>query len=375
MTHFSSNKLQLGVFGANVSNGCAATLAPGHFELNWPNSRRVVQLADQAGFEIIVPVARWKGFGGATNFNGTNFETLTWASGLGSITEHTTIFSTSHVPTLHPIVAAKQCTTADHISSGRFGLNIVCGWFEEEFRMFGSPVMEHETRYAYAAEWIEIVKKLWTLEEEFDFEGRFFKIEKGFHQPKPLRKPHPPIMNAGASPTGARFAAQYADIAFQGIHKETRDENQQEIAALRRLGREEFNREFQVWSSCSVVCRPTEKEAQEYAHYYVYEKGDWVATENLIRELGIQHSYMPPAALEKLKAKFLAGWGGTPLVGTPEQIVDKLVEISKMDINGVVLSWVNYQDELQDWIQTVLPLMEQAGLRHPYKPITAPVAR
>ena len=64
------------------------------------------------------------------------------------------------MPTVHPIVAAKQATTIDHISSGRFALNVVCGWYEPEFLMFGAPVMEHDTLYDYAAEWLEIVRRL-----------------------------------------------------------------------------------------------------------------------------------------------------------------------------------------------------------------------
>src|SRR6516225_1307243 len=116
---YSDNRLKLGVFGANVSNGCAATTAPGHLEMNWPNSRDIVTLADLAGFEAVVPVARWKGFGGKTNFNGTCFETLAWAAGMGAVTNHASIFCTTHVPTIHPIVAAKQCTTVDHLTSGR----------------------------------------------------------------------------------------------------------------------------------------------------------------------------------------------------------------------------------------------------------------
>jgi alkanesulfonate monooxygenase SsuD/methylene tetrahydromethanopterin reductase-like flavin-dependent oxidoreductase (luciferase family) len=79
--------------------------------MNWPNSRDIVTTADRAGFEALVPVARWKGFGGATNFNGTCYETLTWAAGMGAVTNHASIFCTTHVPTIHPIVAAKQCTT------------------------------------------------------------------------------------------------------------------------------------------------------------------------------------------------------------------------------------------------------------------------
>ena len=88
---YSDNRLKLGVFGVNVSNGCAATTAPGRLEMNWPNSRDIVTLADLAGFEAVVPVARWKGFGGETNFNGTCFETLAWAAGMGAVTNHATI--------------------------------------------------------------------------------------------------------------------------------------------------------------------------------------------------------------------------------------------------------------------------------------------
>src|SRR6185437_5269574 len=180
----------------------AATTAEGHLKMTWPNVVDIGTEADRAGFEGLVPIARWRGFGGTTDFNGSNFETYTWAAGLGASTKQAAVFSTSHVPTVHPIVAAKQGTTIDHISNGRFALNVVCGWFESEFMMFGAPVMEHDALYEYADEWLALVKRLWTADEEFDHEGRFFKVEKGFHQPKPIHKPYPPIMNAGTSPTG-----------------------------------------------------------------------------------------------------------------------------------------------------------------------------
>src|SRR5215475_3932866 len=124
---FNDNRLKLGVFGLNVSNGCAATTAEGHLELTWQNNLDIAVMADRAGIEALVPVARWKGFGGKTNFNGTCFETYTWAAGLAAATRQVAVFSTSHVPTVHPIVAAKQATTIDHISNGRFALNVVCG--------------------------------------------------------------------------------------------------------------------------------------------------------------------------------------------------------------------------------------------------------
>ena len=333
---FNDNRLKLGVFGLNVSNGCAATTAEGHLQPTWQNNIAIAGMADRAGIEALVPVARWKGFGGKTNFNGACFESYTWAAGLAASTRQAAVFSTSHVPTMHPIVAAKQATTIDHISNGRFVLNVVCGWYEPEFLMFGSPIMAHDTLYDYAAEWLEVIRRLWTAEAEFDFEGRFFRINKGFHQPKPIQKPFPPIMSAGSSDVGARFAAQYADMVFTSIAESQDDETKARIQARRAMGREQFNRAFQVWTTCSVVCRPTEKEAMDYARYYILEHGDWEAVANLA---GGRRPTGPPGPGEPLRSP---GWGGYMLVGTPEQIVDRLMHLSAMGVDGVVLSWVNY---------------------------------
>jgi len=365
---FNDNKMKLGVFGPNVGHGCAATTAEGHFELNWANSRDIVETADRIGLEALVPVARWKGFGGVTDFNGASYESLTWAAAMGAVSNSATIFSTTHVPTMHPVAAAKQCVTADHASNGRFALNVVCGWSTPDLEMFGTSVSEHEQRYEMASEWIEIVRRLWT-EGEFNFEGKFYRVPKGFAEPKPIQKPYPPIMNAGASPIGARFAAKYADIAFTVFFEGAFDANKAQVDNLRRVAREDFHRELQVWTGAWVVCRPTEKEARDYANYYIYEKGDWEAVENLTRELGLKASeYLTAEQLQRVKYRFVAGWGGLPLIGTPEQIVDQLLELSRTGLDGVVLSWVNYHQEMRDWARDVLPLMEQAGLRKPFKP-------
>lgn len=362
---FGANRLKLGLFATNVSHGCAMTLAEGRFEPTWPNVRAANALADAAGFEALVPIARWKGFGGPTNFNGTCFETFTWAAGLAALTERAAVFATAHVPTVHPILAAKQCTTIDHIAGGRFALNVVCGWFQPELAMFGAPVLEHDAGYAYAAEWLDVVRKLWTTEGEFDYTGRWFRVERGFHQPKPLQHPCPPVMSAGSSAVGRRFAAQHADVAFTMVQPSDADQTRAAIADLRRLAREEFGRELQVWGHGYVVCRPTEREAQEYLHYYVRERGDWEAVDHLTRIMGLQKQHLTPAALDGLKAQFVAGWGGFPLVGTPTQIVDRLAAASRLGLDGVTLSWVEYLPGLEQWITEVLPLLEQAGLRQP----------
>ena len=360
---YGPNRLKLGVFGSNLGGGCSATLAERSPDATWAATREIAILADRAGIDALVPVARWKGFGGATNFNAASFETYTWAAGLAAETRRIAVFSTSHVPTMHPIVAAKQATTIDHISGGRFALNVVCGWYEPEFAMFGRPMLDHETRYEHAAEWIEIVRRLWTSEEEFDYDGRFFRIDKGIQQPRPLQKPHPPIMNAGRSGTGNRFAAKYADMVFTSFWETGDAGARAQVAALRRLARDEFGRDIQVWTTGFVLCRPTEKEARADLHHVVDEQGDWQAIDNLIRQQRIDAPDAPPEIQQARRRRLMTGWGGYPLVGTPEQITEELTRMSNDGLDGVVVSWIDYRNELPQFADEVLPLLEQAGVR------------
>src|SRR5262245_52075095 len=111
-----TQKLKLGLFSFNVSGGMMATTAPTSYEVSWAHTKAIALQAERMGFEALVPVGRWRGFEGKTNFAGESFETYTWAAGLAEATERIMVFATSHVPTVHPIFAAKQGVTIDHIS-------------------------------------------------------------------------------------------------------------------------------------------------------------------------------------------------------------------------------------------------------------------
>jgi alkanesulfonate monooxygenase SsuD/methylene tetrahydromethanopterin reductase-like flavin-dependent oxidoreductase (luciferase family) len=362
---FNDNKLKLGLFGVNVSNGCAITTVEERHKVSWPTTLAIGQTADCYGYEAMVPVARWRGFGGESNFNGTNFETYTWAAGLGQATERICVLATSHVPTIHPIVAAKQATTIDHITTGRFALNIVCGWFTPELEMFGVPQMEHDTRYDYAAEWIEIMKLLWSREEEFDYEGKFLRVTKGFAMPKPIQKPFPALMNAGGSGKGRHFTAKYCDMAFVLLTSHNLEDGRAQIDAFRRIAREEYGRELQIWGNCYVVHGDTQKEAEDYLNHYVVEKGDERALDTLATILGLQSMVLPPEVIDQFRFHLKAGWGGYPLVGTADHIVDQLIKLKDIGFDGQLLSWVDYLGGLEHWNREIMPRLEQAGLRRP----------
>ena len=364
---FNDNTLKLGLFGTNVSNGCAITSAEGALVTSWPNTKELAQIADRDGYETLVPVARWRGFGGVTNFNGTCFETYTWAAGLGEATEDICIMTTSHVPTVHPILAAKQGTTIDHITNGRFALNVVCGWFKPELEMFGAPIMAHDVRYDYAEEWLEVVKMLWERGDEFDFAGKYFTIKRGFSMPKPIQRPRPPIMNAGGSKRGQHFAAKHADMAFVILQSHDLEQSKRQIAEYRDLARTEYGRDIQIWSYGYVVQSDSQKEAEDYLRYYVVEKGDDEAVGNLTRIMLENAETLPPEVMEQFKFHFKAGWGGYPLVGTPDFITGELQKLSAIGLDGCLLAWVDYKDGIERWGRDVMPRLEQAGLRKPQR--------
>src|SRR5580700_11372314 len=161
----NANRLKIGLFGANCSSGRAVTLVPERWSGSWPDNLKLAQMADAAGLDFMLPIGRWKGYGGDTDYQGTTLETLTWASGLLSKTERLVVFGPVHAPLIHPVIAAKQFVTADHIGEGRVGLNVVCGWNESEFEMFGVEQRDHEKRYEYAKEWLDAVKAIWTRSE------------------------------------------------------------------------------------------------------------------------------------------------------------------------------------------------------------------
>ena len=360
---FGDNAMKLGIIAMNCSHGSTITLAENSWEMTWPDTREVAVMADRAGLEVLLPVGRWKGYGGPTNFNNRTFETYTWAAAVAAVTDHSCIFSTSHVPLVHPVSAAKQCATIDHISGGRFALNIVCGWFRNEFEMFGAEWREHDTRYEYATEWLEFARRIWTEEEEFDFNGRWFTARNVWSQPKPVQKTMP-IMNAGGSPAGRAFAATQADMNFVILSEHDIEGGRAQIQSLKAMARE-TGREIQSWIHVYVVCRDTEKEARDYLDYYVRRKGDYEAVDNLLNIFEIQAETFDMKKLDEFRFHFIAGHGGYPLVGTPEQIVDEIDKLIAIGIDGVLMSWVDYKTELRQWIDRVLPLMEQNGQRKP----------
>src|SRR5438128_8655699 len=234
----NANRLKIGLFGSNCSSGRAVTRVPERWSGNWPDNLRLARMADEAGIDFLLPIPRWKGYGGDTDYQGATFETVNWAAGLLASTKRITVFGTVHAPLFNPLIAAKEFVTADHIGEGRFGLNLVVGWNEDEFDMFGVKQREHEARYEFAQEWLDVLKLMWSPQEEFDFEGQYLKLKGVRAKPKPVGGTRPLIMNAGSSATGRAFAVKNCDAFFMQASRVSIEETTANVQKAKDLGRE-----------------------------------------------------------------------------------------------------------------------------------------
>nr|ELR5113643.1 LLM class flavin-dependent oxidoreductase [Providencia stuartii] len=362
---FNDNKFKLGLFAANCSGGMAVTKIPERWNNSWENNLQMAEIADAAGIEFLLPIARWIGYGGETNFHGNVLETITWASALLARTQHISVFSTVHTSFNHPVVVAKQIATMDNIGHGRAGLNVVCGWNRPEYEALGGELpYDHESRYAYGQEWVDVIKALWKEEKPFDWHREFFNLKNTYGYPHPLNK-NVPILNAAGSAQGRKFAIRNADFLFTSTI--TLESSEKEIAELKRQA-EQIKREtaLNILTFSYVVCRENRKEAEEYHEWYSQEHADWGAVDNVIRLMFENAESFPKDKLNFIRNRFSAGHGGYPLVGTPDDVADGIERLSKAGFAGSTLAFVNYAKELPYFCQEVLPRLEAKGLRLPF---------
>jgi FMNH2-dependent dimethyl sulfone monooxygenase len=358
-----AHRLKLAVFGINVSSGCSMTRAPGTLNITWDETRRVALAAEAAGFDAVIPVARWKGMGGDVNFNHRSWEPFTLAAALAAVTSRITVFSTCHVPTVHPVRMAKEVATVDQISGGRFCLNIVAGWNEQEIALFGAPQRPHDERYDVADDWIRLAKRLWSEPEAFDYAGPYFSSPGAYSEPKPVQQPHPLIMSAGNSPRGLEFAATHADLNF--VVAPDLDTAGANARRVRELAAAQPDRRgpIKVFGQGYVVCRDTEAEAIAYRDRYVNELGDWEGVRNLLDVLIPNSESALGDQWEAMAANMIAGYGALPLVGTPDQVVEGMQAFADAGLDGLTLSWVDYEAGIEQFDRELRPRLIEAGLR------------
>lgn len=362
------NPFKLGVFSANCDGGLSMSKAPERWRANWDEIEQLAILADEAGLDFILPVAKWSGYRGEANNYGRSFETLTHGAALGAITRQIAIFCTVHVPLVTPAFAAKAIATIDHVTRGRIGLNIVCGWNQDEFDMHGVSI-DPERRYDQGLEWFRIFSRLLSEQGPFDWDGEFYHFKGLETSPTTLQRPWPPIMSAGFSPKGRAFAGQAADVLFTTL---TEIEQAHGLVEDVKRTAASYGRKVDVYTMAHIVCRKTRAEAEDFYYYFAEEMADREALDYYKQQKGLTSKqdarYIDRPLLTRFSRSSGKSYSGSypgayPMVGDPDDITAEMVAMHQQGLTGTSVAFLDYLREAPYFVEEVLPRLRRAGVR------------
>jgi len=329
---------------------------------------------------------------------------------MAAVTQHVGFGVTVNLTYEPPYLFARRMSTLDHLTNGRIGWNIVTGYLDSAARGMGFDALpEHDHRYDVADEYMDVVYKLWEGSWEEDavlrdrtvrifaqpgkvhpvqHEGTYYRVN-ALHLCEPSPQRTPVLYQAGASGRGRAFAGTHAECVF--VAGPTKENTKQIVADIRAqaaaAGRDPSG--ILVFASRAVVVGRTRKEAQEkYEEYHRHASVEGAlahfssslgvdlskyALDDVIRyeKNNANNSMMEaitvksrePWTLRRLIGQMGLGSRNAPLVGSAEEVADDLQAwVEETDIDGFNLSRVVTPESLEDFVDLVVPVLQERGV-------------
>ncbi|MBN9332622.1 LLM class flavin-dependent oxidoreductase [Devosia sp.] len=367
LSQIFAQPLFLGLFLPIQAGGWSPSTLERTTDWSFEYNKRLTLTAEALGFDLVFALSQWLPKGGHSEvFNGEALDSFIAMAALAGVTERIALIATVHVlyGPWHPLHMAKFGATLDHITGGRWGLNIVTGHRAVEHEMFGYDAqIEHDLRYELAAEFIETVTKLWHSEENFSYAGKSsWRLKDAFVTPRP-NFGRPILINATGSDAGIDFASRYSDIVFitnpTGADMQSAREALPAHTARIKQAARDRGREVKLLINPMVVARDTEKEAWAQADAIVAH-ADPTNSGGFGKYKTDSHAWRGRAG--KVDPYGVVG-GNIRVVGTPEQVVDDFATLKAAGIDGLQISFFDFEPDLAYFGERILPLMKQAGLR------------
>ena len=184
----------------------------GNWYNGWSLTDQAVQLADKLGFwgAVIPDHYMWAEAFGQPQKDST-LESWIALSYLAAKTQNIKLGTiVTPIPFRPPAMLAKMVATVDVLSSGRAVLGVGAGWSQTEFEGYGTWD-DSKTRVEKTKEGVELILQLWQ-KAQVDFKGKFYHAKGAILDPKPVQKPHPPLLFGGVGTQMLRLAGRYSDI-------------------------------------------------------------------------------------------------------------------------------------------------------------------
>jgi F420-dependent oxidoreductase-like protein len=249
-----------------------------------------------------------------------------WATlaGLAAITKRIRLGTMVSPATFrHPSVLARMAATVDHISDGRVEVGMGSGWYEREHAAHGFPFLDGKERFALFAEQVEVVVRSWTTEERFDHDGPAYRLQGQLALPRPVQRPHPPLVLGGTvKPRFAALAARYAtEVNTLGApNEELRERRAALDRACTEIGRDPPTLGYSVMTSCFLG--ETTADVLDRIARFQSIRGDDTDAETVVRERRDR-------------------W----LVGTVDEVAERIEELRAVGVTRVFLQHLNHDDD------------------------------
>jgi pyrimidine oxygenase len=347
-------RLEIGVFLPVGKNGfILSTNTPAYYP-SYADNLAITRLAEDLGLDYAFSMAKWRGFGGATEFWDSSLESFSLMAALAAATSRIKLIATVNPLLFHPTLMSKMAATVDDVSAGRLGLNIITGAILGEYEQMGIlPEGYDANRYAYASEWVHVLKRLWS-ETSVTHDGEYFHLVDCVSEPKPVQKPHPFLVCAAASEEGLRFTAREAQYSFIN-GKDLADVKAKSLRA-KEIAAEEGST-FKTAVSTLLSIGETKDDADACWEHLI-EGADLEGITNM----GNAFSGQTRDKIKERGAQLLDDrpkiHTGRAIVGGGKQIADEIIGLAyEGNIDSILLIFPDYLEGLRRFGSTVMPLL------------------
>jgi FMNH2-dependent dimethyl sulfone monooxygenase len=315
-------------------------------EASWAYTKKLAQRSEQIGFDLSL-VAELN-LNDIKGVDAPSLDAWSTAAALAAVT-NTLELMVAVRPTFHsPALFAKQAANIDHISEGRLALNVVSSWWEEEAKMYGVDFEQHDDRYGRTSEWLDVVNALWS-EPKYSHDGRYYKTQNTVLQPKPVRKPRPPIYAGGESEAAKNLIAQKCDAYV--MHGDSPEHVAAKIADMRER-RAKFGLEpMQFGVAGYAFARDSEAEVQAeidritdvnsnakgFANYQ-----QWLQGTQLEQKMSLQEYSVSNRGLR------------SGLTGTPAQLQEQVGRFTEAGVDLLLLQFSPQLEEMERFSDSVI---------------------
>jgi FMNH2-dependent dimethyl sulfone monooxygenase len=356
--HEPHEPLKFAYWVPNVSGGLVTSDIEQRTDWGYEYNRDLAVLAERNGFEYALTQVRYTAsYGAAYQHESTGFSLA-----LLLATQRLKVIAAVHPGLWQPGVLAKFLASADVLSGGRAAVNVVSGWYKDEFTGLGEPWLEHDERYRRSEEFIRVLKALWT-DDHAEFGGDFYRIHDFDIKPKPVAgpgRPHPEVFQGGNSTAARRLAGRVSDWYFSN-GKDFAGFSEQ-VDEVRGYAAENGHR-VRFGLNGFVIARETESEARAVLREIV-AKANVPAVEGFrsaVAQAGKSTSDAKGMWADSEFADLVQDNDGfrTGLIGTPEQIADRAIEYKKRGAHLLLLGFLHYLEDVEHFGRAVLPVLRE----------------